>query len=460
MRQYIFYDLETTGTDLVFDQILQFGAVLVDENLIERDRIDCRCRLLPWVVPSPSALLVTSTNVRLLEDPTLPDFFTMMNSIASTLERWGTAVFVGYNSMRFDEPMLQRAFWQALLPPYLTVTRGNSRFDLLPVIRAVSFLSPRFFAVPRSESGRASFKLDSLASANDFSSHHAHDALGDVEATLFLARKLKSGCPELWEAFASRTSKASVINLLESGTSIFLTDHATTSGFAGFALVNRPLSGQSHAILARLDFDWAGAGEPSKVNSTRMRKALRRIPLNKAPILLTSDEIQPFTGLALSMEELEQAAFLSRNPERCLALSELLEPFEILELGDDAELEETIFRDFASPCDMSRMTQFHRAAFTDKSVIAQSFDDIRFRRLASRIMFVQHRPGLSDRDKLNIECGISKRLEGDPQGRQRWRSTTDALCELDSLSSSFSIDQADSIRNWLTDRTSGACRMG
>lgn len=118
---YIFYDLETTGTDVVYDQILQFGAVLVDENLIERDRIECRCRLLPWVVPSPSALLVKSTDVRLLDDPSLPDFFTMMQSVANRLEQWGAAIFVGYHPMRFDEPFLQRAFWQALLPPHLTI---------------------------------------------------------------------------------------------------------------------------------------------------------------------------------------------------------------------------------------------------------------------------------------------------------------------------------------------------
>ncbi|MXP09625.1 exonuclease domain-containing protein [Pseudoblastomonas halimionae] len=450
---YIFYDLETTGTDVVFDQILQFGAVLVDENLIERDRIECRCRLLPWVVPSPSALLVTSTNVRLLDDPSLPDFFTMMQNVAKRLEQWGAAIFVGYNSMRFDEPLLQRAFWQALLPPYVTVTGGNSRFDLLPLIRAASLLRPGFFTVPRRETGKASFKLDALAPANGFTAHHAHDALGDVEATLFLAKKLKTGLPELWEPLASRTSKASVTSLLAPESPIFFLDHGATSTFASFMRIDRALSRQSHAILARLEFDWAGAGKPSKDNSTKMRKALRRIPLNKAPVLLTSQEIQLLSHLAPSTEELEQAAFLSSNPEHCLALAELMEPLETAQTGEEAQLEEMIFEDFATPHDANLMTQFHRSSFSQKSVVAQSFDDLRFRRLAIRMLFVQHPSSLGDRDKLNIRSGISNRLEGDPEGKHRYRSISDALRELNAASQSFASHQTDPIRDWLANRT-------
>ncbi|WP_110560986.1 exonuclease domain-containing protein [Novacetimonas pomaceti] len=71
MSNFIFYDLETTGTNIVFDQIMQFGAVLTDRNLVELDRFEIRCRLLPWIVPAPGALLVTDTDVRLLDDPTL-----------------------------------------------------------------------------------------------------------------------------------------------------------------------------------------------------------------------------------------------------------------------------------------------------------------------------------------------------------------------------------------------------
>ena len=43
---YIFYDLETTGTDKNFDQILQFAAILTDDDFRELDRFEVRCRLI------------------------------------------------------------------------------------------------------------------------------------------------------------------------------------------------------------------------------------------------------------------------------------------------------------------------------------------------------------------------------------------------------------------------------
>ena len=48
----IFYDTETTGTKLHFDQILQFAAILTDNDLNEIERFEIRSRLLPNVVAS------------------------------------------------------------------------------------------------------------------------------------------------------------------------------------------------------------------------------------------------------------------------------------------------------------------------------------------------------------------------------------------------------------------------
>ena len=56
---YIVYDTETTGLDTTFDQILQFAAILADDELREIDQFSLRCRRLPYIVPSPSAMLVT-----------------------------------------------------------------------------------------------------------------------------------------------------------------------------------------------------------------------------------------------------------------------------------------------------------------------------------------------------------------------------------------------------------------
>ena len=49
----VFYDTETTGTKLHFDQILQFAAILTDNDLNEIERFEIRSRILANVVPSP-----------------------------------------------------------------------------------------------------------------------------------------------------------------------------------------------------------------------------------------------------------------------------------------------------------------------------------------------------------------------------------------------------------------------
>jgi hypothetical protein len=60
---YIFYDTETTGTSTAFDQILQFAAIKADDELNVVETFNLRCRLLPYVVPAPGALLVTGTTI-------------------------------------------------------------------------------------------------------------------------------------------------------------------------------------------------------------------------------------------------------------------------------------------------------------------------------------------------------------------------------------------------------------
>ena len=127
MMNFIFYDTETTGTDTTFDQILQFAAILTDDDLNELDRFETRCRLLPHVIPAPGALLATRITPAILTDPSLPSHYQAMRQIADKLNAWSPAIFIGYNTLAFDEPLLRQAFYQTLQPVYLTNTHGNSR---------------------------------------------------------------------------------------------------------------------------------------------------------------------------------------------------------------------------------------------------------------------------------------------------------------------------------------------
>lgn len=180
---FVFYDLETTGISPEFDQPLQFAAIWADENFVEKDRVNIRCRLAPHILPSPQALVVTRVTPDQLTDPNLPSLFEFSQQVTQFTERWAPAIWVGYNTMKFDEEVLRQTFYQNLSPNiYATQFNGNTRFDILPAVYAAYARHPDLLVWPTDDTGRRSFKLDRLAPANGFNAHNAHDALGDVEA--------------------------------------------------------------------------------------------------------------------------------------------------------------------------------------------------------------------------------------------------------------------------------------
>src|SRR5947209_881150 len=117
---FVFFDTETTGLKRGFDQILHFAAIRTDTTLNEIARFETRSRLLPHVLPHPSALQTNGLPIARLTDPSLLSHYEMVGEIQRTLLRWSPAVFVGFNSIRFDEEMLRHALFQCLFPAFLT----------------------------------------------------------------------------------------------------------------------------------------------------------------------------------------------------------------------------------------------------------------------------------------------------------------------------------------------------
>jgi exodeoxyribonuclease-1 len=208
---FAFYDLETTGISPAFDQPLQFAAILTDGEFREIERINLRCRIAPHIIPSPWALAVTGVRPAQLLDPALPTLFEFTQEIGSLIERWSPAIWTGFNSIRFDEEMLRQAFYQNLQPDvFATQFNGNSRFDVLTALYAVWYRQPDLFDWPVDETDRVRFKLDRIAPLNGFTAHDAHDALGDVEATIHIARLIAQRAPELWSHLLANRDKGHV----------------------------------------------------------------------------------------------------------------------------------------------------------------------------------------------------------------------------------------------------------
>ncbi|MGO8737598.1 exonuclease domain-containing protein [Rhodoblastus sp.] len=115
----VFYDLETSGLDPAFDQILQIAAIKTDADFCESApstrQFSYRARLRAHVVPSPAALLTTGLRPIDLEQGM--DLADMMFDAHQLFSAWGPAAFIGYNNLRFDEKFLRHGFFANLLPP-------------------------------------------------------------------------------------------------------------------------------------------------------------------------------------------------------------------------------------------------------------------------------------------------------------------------------------------------------
>jgi exodeoxyribonuclease-1 len=366
---FVFYDLETTGISPEFDQPLQFAAILTDENFVEKNRVNLRCRLAPHILPSPQALVVTRVSPDQLTDPSLPSLFEFSQQVAEFTERWSPAIWVGYNTIKFDEEVLRQTFYQNLSPNiYVTQFNGNTRFDILPAVYATYAREPDILAWPTDDTGRRNFKLDQLAPANGFNAHNAHDALGDVEATIHIARLIATRSPALWLELLDNAHKARVQAKLES--------------FKPYELVTRfgggdPRShvgcfcGYSHGNNAQAAFFDLDAADPSDfleasdetifaaVDATP--KIIRGVSTNKAPALLEHS--------APSAEHVRRAGVIAEAPKFRQRVGAAMAA-RFIEDPDapPKPVERQIYGQFYSNADKQLLQEFQRVSWPRRQV--------------------------------------------------------------------------------------------
>jgi exodeoxyribonuclease-1 len=193
-KTFLFYDIETSGRNPAFDQILQFAAIRTDLELNELERHELLIKLLPDTVPAPRALL--THQIPISESPNGMPEIEAVRQIHQWVNTPGT-ISIGYNSLSFDDEFLRFSFYRNLLPPY-THQYANQcgRADLYPILLLYFLFKPDVLDWPKRE-GKPSLKLEYLNEANRLAEGRAHQAISDVLATLALARRL-ANVSDMW----------------------------------------------------------------------------------------------------------------------------------------------------------------------------------------------------------------------------------------------------------------------
>jgi exodeoxyribonuclease-1 len=432
---FVFFDTETTGLKHGFDQIVHFAAIRTDPNLDEIDRFQVRSRLLPHVVPHPSALCTNGLPIARLLDEGLPSHYEMVRTIRDKLLSWSPSIFVGYNSIRFDEEMLRHALFQTLHSAYLTSNHGNGRADVLGLVMAAATLSPTCLSVPRNPEGRAVYRLESLAEANGIEHASAHDAMSDVVATLDLCRFVHERSSGLWQRFVRFSKKATVAEFVDSEDGFFLTEFFANEAYhTPVVCVGRdPDNPNGRLCLHLVDVDRLARmsdGElrvalglrPSPVRRLRVNAAPTLTPLYDAPDLMLNG-VDPETLEVAARAVKGDAALCSRI---VAAYVSAREPF-----SRSPHVEGQLYEAFPNPEDEHRMSTFHDASWPEALSIVQSFDDERLRTFGLRLIYFGSRSSLPPAIRMQVERLLTDRLVEEAAGGL---TLSRALREIDLIS--------------------------
>ncbi len=212
---FYWHDYETFGVDPRSDRPAQFAGQRTDADLNPvGEPLELWCRLSPDYLPQPEACGLTGIGPASVERLGIPeaDFIGAIHRELAVPETCSC----GYNSLRFDDEVTRCALFRNLMDPYgREWQNGNSRWDLLDVLRLARAFRPGGLAWPEDPDGTPSFRLERLTAANGIPHAEAHTALADVRATIALARKLKEAQPRLWEFALKARSKHWVRGQLE-----------------------------------------------------------------------------------------------------------------------------------------------------------------------------------------------------------------------------------------------------
>lgn len=195
---FYWHDYETWGIDPRRDRPAQFAGIRTDAKLdpVGQPLVQY-CRPADDMLPHPEACLVTGITPQyaLANGVVEAEFF---SAIHQEMAQPGTCS-VGYNNIRFDDEFTRYGLYRNLFDPYAREWQnGNSRWDLIDVVRLTRALRPEGIEWPVHEDGSTSFRLEELTKANGIEHAGAHDALSDVYATIAMARLIKEKHPRLF----------------------------------------------------------------------------------------------------------------------------------------------------------------------------------------------------------------------------------------------------------------------
>ena len=400
---FYWYDLETSGIHPASDRIMQFAGWRTDTDLETVDEpYVTYIRLGPDVLPTADSCLITGITPQKVNAEG-EDEWQAMRQIDAILRVPGTCV-VGYNNLRFDDEFLRHALYRNLMDPYAREWQeGNSRWDLIDLVRATCALRPDGVNWPEDEDGVVTFALERLCAANGIDHGHAHDALADVNATLGFARIVRGAQPKLWNyALGLRFRHAAGAMLMPLGETlcVHVSNRYPNERFCTAPVVSVAMHPEidnryivadlSRDVSPLIDCDAAELAErlfADDLPQEEERPPVKVVQTNRCPFLAPINVVreQDAGRLGFDMDEIEHRRRILKELQPGLAekIAEIYRPDEERGPAEDAEL--GLYDGFVADADRFAMQRLARTLATGAPWPDFQPRDKRLRTLAERL---------------------------------------------------------------------------
>ena len=470
---FYWHDYETFGARPSIDRPSQFAGLRTDFELnIIGEPLVIYCKPQMDILPSPQACLITGITPQHAWENGLdePEF---IGQIHQQLAMPGTCG-VGYNSIRFDDEVTRYSLYRNFYDPYQREWQnGNSRWDLIDLMRVTRALRPQGIEWPDHEEGSPSFKLEDLTQINGISHEDAHDALSDVTATIAIAKLVKNAQPKLFDYFLKGRGKIAAAKLVDlNSQKPFFHCSGMLPKTRLYSAIMMPLAAHPENKNSVICIDLMA--DPEKLITldqeeikrlvfssaddlldNEERIPLKEVHLNKAPVLATPKLVDANVAKRLAID----VARCEKNWQR-LKQVDLRQKLQAVYTKPDyppaPEAEQQLYAGFLSNQDKSILDHVRRATIADFQQQNFYFSDDRYNRLLFSYKARYFSESLTDNEKVQWTDSCRWRLTDGDSGyitlEQQKKEIADLLLQTDLGSEKKEILVA--LQNW-SDQVAG-----
>lgn len=422
------HDYETFGANPKTDRPVQFAGIRTDLDLnIISEPLMVYAKPADDFLPHPQACLITGITPQHALKHGIPET-EFMQRILQEFSQANTCV-AGYNSIRFDDEITRYSLYRNLFDPYAREWQnGNSRWDIIDLVRVCYALRPDGINWPKHPDGKPSFRLEQLTAENNIAHEGAHDALSDVTATIALAKLIKSKQPKLYDYYFQHRNKKLIAQLLDIDnikpvlhtSSMFPSEYCCTALIA--PLLKHPTNNNGVIVFdlrydpqVLIDLDADEIRTRLYTKKEDLPEGIERIPLktvhiNKCPVIVPA-KIDTFTEqrLQIDKEKSQQHLKLLRNAK---GLQEkLTEVFEVNPYEAETDPDFSLYGGaFFTASDKKLMEEIHRLDPIKLALKPFNFQDDRLNTLLFRYRARNYPNTLLESEKTSWDEFRHKRL--------------------------------------------------